>query len=185
MRKLVLIFILVVGLSLAASAYVSSPEGLTVASGDVSSSNLSSFSVLGEGAAGVLGGGSYFSTIGLATVIFTPLVSNTGEQIPLVPTAEVDIMSYPNPFSPSRPESVTIAYKCTQDIDVKVYLFDVTGQLVRTITISSSNRGPDGYSRVSWDGRSNFDEVVENGVYLLRIVAGGTTIGKTKVIVMK
>lgn len=185
MRKLVLISLLVVGLALAASAYVSSPEGLTVASGDLTSSHWASFSVLGEGAVGVVGGGSYFSTIGLATVIFTPLVSNTGEQIPIVPTAEVDIMSYPNPFNPGRPESITVAYKCLQDLDVKVYFFDVTGQLVRTITVSSANRGPDGYSRFSWDGRSNFDEVVENGVYLVRIVSGGTTIAKTKVIVMK
>lgn len=185
MRKIALISFLVLFSAAAASAYVSSPEGLTVASGDIKSGNLAAFSVLGEGTVGVLGGGGYFSTIGLATVIFTPLVSNTGEQIPIVPTAEVDIMSYPNPFNPSRPELITIAYKCLQDLDVKVYFFDVTGQLVRTITVSSANRGPDGYSRLSWDGRSNFDEVVENGVYLVRIVSGGTTIAKTKVIVMK
>jgi hypothetical protein len=177
--------LLIIAFALSASAYVSSPEGLAVASGDLTSSNWASFSVLGEGTVGILSGGSYISTIGLASVIFTPLASNAGEPVPRVNTAEVDIISYPNPFNPNRPESITIAYKCLQDVDVKVYFFDVTGQLMRTITISSSNRGPDGLSRVSWDGKSNFGDVVENGVYLVRIVSGGTTIAKTKVIVMK
>lgn len=156
-----------------------------MASGDLTSGNLASFSVLGEDTVGILSGGSYISTIGLASVIFTPLASNAGEPVPTVNTAEVSIISYPNPFNPDRPESITIAYKMTQDVDVKVYIFDITGQLMRTITVSSSNRGPDGLSRVSWDGKSNFGEVVENGVYLVRIVAGGTTAARTKIMVLK
>lgn len=176
---------LIIAFALSASAYVSSPEALTEASGDLTSSNWASFSVLGEDTVGVISGGSYISTVGLAAVIFTPLASNAGESVPRVNSAEVSIISYPNPFNPNRPESVTIAYKMAQDVEVKVYIFDITGQLMRTITISSSNRGPDGMSRVSWDGRSNFGDVVENGVYLVRIVAGGTTFAKTKVMVLK
>ena len=169
----------------AAQAYVSSPEGLTSTSGDLTGSGLRAFSVVGEGAVGVVSGSRYITTIGLASVIFTPLVSNTGGPIPTVNTAEVDIISYPNPFNPNLPEVVTIAYKMAQDADVKVYIFDITGQLVRTITASSSNRGADGLSRVSWDGRSGFDETVDNGVYLVRLVSGGTTLARTKIMVVK
>lgn len=170
---------------MAAFAYASSPEALAETSGIISSANFSSFLVLGENVAGGIFGGGYSGTVGLASVVFTPLVSQAGTPVPTVNTAEVDIISFPNPFNPNLPESVTIAYKMAQDVEVKVYIFDVTGVLVRTITSSSSTRRIDGLSWVYWDGRSNFGDIVENGVYLVRIVTGGKTVAKTKVMVIK
>lgn len=144
-----------------------------------------SFAVLGEGAVGVVFGSGYGSTVGLASVIFTPLMSQTGQSVPTVVTPEGDIICYPNPFNPDLPESITIAYKLPQDVLVKVYIFDITGQIVRTILAYSSSRGADGFSRVSWDGRSGFGEVVGNGVYLVRIVQDNKTLARTKIMVLK
>ncbi|MDD5594428.1 MAG: T9SS type A sorting domain-containing protein, partial [Candidatus Margulisbacteria bacterium] len=159
MKKLLLLFILPAALLISpAAATTSTPEALVVASGALSGADLSSFSVLGENTMGVISGANSTVTVGLASVIYTPLVAQTGVLVPIVATAETSVISYPNPFNPNLSQSVTVAYKLSSDVGVKVYIFDVTGQLVRQIAISSANRGPDGLSRVSWDGRSGFGE---------------------------
>ena len=168
-----------------AFGYVSSPEALIPASGQNEAAELTNFAVIGENLAGVISSASYVSGVGLASMIFTPLLPQAGQPVPTVPTPEGDVLSYPNPFNPNNNQLITIAYKLSQDAEVKVFVFDITGQLVQTINTSSSNRWSDGYSRVSWDGRSGFGEAVDNGVYFIQIVSQGRTIGKTKVIVVK
>jgi len=76
-------------------------------------------------------------------------------------------------------ESATIAYLLTADQEVKVYIINMVGQTVQLLTTNSSNRGADGYSRVTWDGSNVFNETVTSGIYLIRVVSQGKQIGKT------
>jgi hypothetical protein len=182
-KKLIyLIFILT--LAVPALASTTTPEALVTSSGIIEGSNSSNFSVVGEPVAGVISSAHYVSGVGLASMIFSPLLPKTDGGYTPVATFEGEAIAYPNPFNPNV-ESVTIIYKLAEDAQVKVYIFDITGKVVKTISALSSSRGADGYSRVVWDGTSAFGGYVANGVYLVRIVYKGKTIGKTKILVFR
>lgn len=86
--------------------------------------------------------------------------------------AEPKINIYPNPFS----SSVTISYSQEQrEEKAKVQIFNVRGQLVRTL--ESSSRSGD----LFWDGKDRQSKEVPTGVYILKV--DGTTI--LKVVKMK
>ena len=152
--------------------------------GNSSSATYDNFGVAGESAAGLIYSGSYSGSVGLASMIFTPLFPQAGSVVATVTTLEGDAVAYPNPFVPVS-QLVTIAYRYSADRPVKAYIFDLSGRLIRLIADTSANRGSDGLSRVMWDGKSALDEKVENGVYFVRIVAEGKTIGKTKVLAIQ
>jgi hypothetical protein len=176
-----ILFLCPVGAALADS---SSPEALTAASGLSSGGNWINFGVLGENAAGVISDTDYISGAGLAAMIFTPLLPQAGAPVPTVTTLEGDVMCYPSPFNPDT-EVVNIAYRMSQDAEVRVCIYNISGQRIKTIATSSTYRAADGYSRASWDGRAGFGDVVNNGVYLVQIVSGGKIIGRTKVIAVR
>ncbi|MDD5382804.1 MAG: T9SS type A sorting domain-containing protein, partial [Candidatus Margulisbacteria bacterium] len=127
----------------------------------------------------------YVMGVGLAAMIFSPLMPHPGDITPVIPSDEADVISYPNPFNPDRGQTIEISYKLAQDAEVKIYIFDITGQLIRTIVTTSANRASDGYSRYAWDGKTGFGSTVDNGVYLVKITSGGKNIGKTKIMVVK
>jgi hypothetical protein len=71
----------------------------------------------------------------------------------------------PNPFNPST----TIRYVVQQAGPVNVRVYDITGQLVRTLV---SAEQPVGAHEVVWDGRSEADLQVSSGVYLYSLQSG-------------
>lgn len=178
---LAIVLLLIAGASFADTSY---PQGLPIASGINQDSNIINFQVAGEDAAGVISNGGYVSGVGLAAMIFNPLLPGPGEYIPTITTIEGDAVSYPNPFDPDV-ETATIAYKLAQDAEVKVYIIDISGAIIRTIITNSSSRASDGYSRVTWDGKSGFGTAAANGIYLVQIVSGGKIIGKTKIMIIR
>lgn len=182
--KRIMYLISILLLAVPALASTTTPEALVTSSGIIEGPNSSSFAVVGENFAGVISSAHYVSGVGLASMIFSPLLPKTDGSFPTVATFEGDAIAYPNPFTPGT-ESITIVYRLTEDAEVKVYIFDITGQVVRTISALSSNRGTDGYSRVVWNGSSAFGGYVANGVYLVRIAHNGKTIGKTKILVFR
>ena len=183
MRKLILIILILFSTNIS-FAYTTTPEAIVGASGINESSALYNFTAFGENAAGIISGANYSSGIGLAAIIFTPLLPQAGASIPTVSTPEGNCISYPNPFNPDT-EIATIAYKLAQDAEVKVYILDISGVVIKTIVTSSSNRAADGFSRVSWDGESSFGEAISNGLYLAQIVSSGKIIGKAKIIAIR
>jgi len=91
----------------------------------------------------------------------------------------------PNPFNPGA-GTARLAYQLNQDADITLYMFNEINQAVwKKICRSGSNGGRTGYNEIEWDGVSDFNEVVGNGVYFLRIVSGGKVIGKIKIAVLK
>jgi flagellar hook assembly protein FlgD len=94
------------------------------------------------------------------------------------------VISYPNPFNPTT-QSSNIAYRLAQDADVKIYIYDLSGALIRLIATNSASRASDGYSRYAWDGKNGYGAAVDNGTYIVRVVSGGNKIGFTKIMAVR
>ena len=77
--------------------------------------------------------------------------------------------SYPNPFNPAT----QIAYTLNVSGNVRIKIYNITGQLIRTFDQGYQSAG--NYV-VSWDGRSESGDITASGVYLYRIEAGSYNI---------
>ena len=80
------------------------------------------------------------------------------------------LRNYPNPFNPET----WIPYQLADATDVSMTIYDVSGHLVRTISVGFK---PVGYyltreRAAYWDGRNETGESVSSGVYFLQFVAG-------------
>ena len=89
--------------------------------------------------------------------------------------------NYPNPFNPET----WIPYQLAKASDVSMKIYDVSGHLVRTISVGFK---PVGYyltreRAAYWDGRNEAVEFVSSGVYFLQFVAGNLTATQRMVIV--
>ena len=80
------------------------------------------------------------------------------------------LSNYPNPFNPET----WIPYQLAEAADVSVKIYDISGRLVRTISVGFK---PIGYYLTQeraayWDGRNEIGESVSSGVYFFHFVAG-------------
>ena len=73
--------------------------------------------------------------------------------------------SYPNPFNPET----QIAYALSVPGNVRIQIYNVAGQIVRTFNMGYQQAGR--YS-VDWDGRNENGDPAASGIYLYRIEAG-------------
>ncbi|MCX6833851.1 MAG: T9SS type A sorting domain-containing protein [candidate division Zixibacteria bacterium] len=76
--------------------------------------------------------------------------------------------NYPNPFNPTT----TIRYDLPEQADVRIAVYNVVGQVVRTLVNRPVSAGQ--YETV-WDGRDDSGRQVSSGVYLYRMTAGDFT----------
>jgi hypothetical protein len=98
-----------------------------------------------------------------------------------------NLLNFPNPFADQTSFTFEHNHPCCA-LNVEIQIFNMTGQLVKTInqvvTTDGYNGGP-----ISWDGTSNFGEAVSKGIYLykLRITteAGESFQKSAKLIVLK
>ncbi|MGD1048948.1 MAG: FlgD immunoglobulin-like domain containing protein, partial [Candidatus Krumholzibacteriaceae bacterium] len=70
--------------------------------------------------------------------------------------------NFPNPFNPST----TIQYDMKEKGLVRIKIYNVAGELVRTLVCEMKNAGS--YS-VAWDGKSNLGTGVASGIYFCRM----------------
>ena len=98
------------------------------------------------------------------TPVFSP------SDIAAAPMRTQLLQSYPNPFNPD----VWIPYELGEDAAVSVEIYNISGQLVRTLPIGMKNRGQ--YiakdKAVYWDGRAQSGERAASGVYFYVLKAG-------------
>jgi PKD repeat protein len=85
-------------------------------------------------------------------------------RVRLVPERFALSQNFPNPFNPET----TIRFDLPVDAEVRLELFDVLGQRVRTLASGWLSAGG---QRVVWDGRDEAGSAVGNGVYFYRLQA--------------
>jgi len=83
----------------------------------------------------------------------------------------------PNPFNPNTKISFSVA----QAGKVTIRIFNVAGQLVRTLETKVDKAGP---ASVYWDGKSDRNNTASSGVYFYKMSANGSTITADKNMVL-
>ncbi|NLK49938.1 MAG: T9SS type A sorting domain-containing protein [Candidatus Cloacimonetes bacterium] len=101
---------------------------------------------------GLLRQGSYSST---------GYVSSPDETI--IPVQDALGQNYPNPFNPST----TISFSLSQAGPAKLAIYNLKGQLVRTLV---DGRLDSGNHSAVWDGRDSQGSSVSSGMYLYRLI---------------
>jgi hypothetical protein len=98
-------------------------------------------------------------------------------QVAALPTQFALENNYPNPFNPTT----TIMYQLPEDVRVSVTIYNIQGQVVRTLVNEDQKAG---YYTIQWDGRSEAGTTVATGIYIYRINAG-TFVTAKKMVMMK
>jgi ligand-binding sensor domain-containing protein len=84
--------------------------------------------------------------------------------------------NYPNPFNPST----VIRFQLPVSSDVKLSIYNLAGQLVRTL---ARGKYASGNHEALWDGMDNAGRRVASGVYVYRLEAGAFTFSRKLVVV--
>lgn len=87
----------------------------------------------------------------------------------VMPTKTILLSNYPNPFNPET----WIPYQLASDAEVKITIYDMSGNVVRMLNIGHRSAGA--YigrdSAAYWDGRNQLGESVGSGVYIYTFIA--------------
>jgi hypothetical protein len=94
-----------------------------------------------------------------------------------IPRETTLIGNYPNPFNPST----TFRYGLSEAGRVKLEIYDLLGQLVKTI---ADDHQEVGYYEVVWDGRSESGAMAASGIYVYRMTIGAV-VETRKMLLMK
>ena len=84
---------------------------------------------------------------------------------PNAPRSFALFQNHPNPFNPVT----QISYQLPQDCRVRVTIYNVRGQRVRTLY---DGRQSAGRHTLNWDGRDTGGRPLSSGIYLYRLEAG-------------
>ena len=83
------------------------------------------------------------------------------------------LANYPNPFNPET----WIPFQLSQDAEVRLTIYDVTGKTVRKMELGHLTAGS--YSQtekaIYWDGQTETGEQVGSGTYFYQLLAGDYT----------
>ena len=91
----------------------------------------------------------------------------------LKPTKTRLLENFPNPFNPET----WIPYQLENPANVAISIYDINGQLIRTLDLGHKNAGAY-YGKSSaayWDGRNDSGEYVASGLYYYTLSAGDFT----------
>ncbi len=87
----------------------------------------------------------------------------------VAPVFTLDASNYPNPFNPET----TIAYSVPTSGSTNLSVFNLKGQLVRTLVNGVREAGN---HNVVWDGKDNNHNSVTSGLYFYRVTNAGKTV---------
>jgi len=104
------------------------------------------------------------------------LIINTTEKS-IVVGAKSSLINYPNPFNPET----TVMYNVVDGADVLLEVYNIRGQLVKTLVSGTENSGT---HEVVWNGIDNNGQRVVSGMYFMKLKDGRYTSTK-KIILLK
>jgi Leucine-rich repeat (LRR) protein len=123
-------------------------------------------------------GGEYYCEVGdeqgselvlLTEVVQVNYAEQPAEMLTLsseaIPNSFQLKQNFPNPFNPTT----TIRYALPQAANVELRVYNIAGQLVRTLINKYANAG---YHEAVWDGCNAFGQQVASGVYIYELRAG-------------
>jgi len=99
-------------------------------------------------------------------------------QIQTRPEAFALANNYPNPFNPAT----TIKYALPEASDVTLEIYNVVGQVVRTLVADHQNAGR---YVVQWDATNDSGHSLSSGIYFYRLQAGGEFLEVKKMLLLK
>ena len=106
------------------------------------------------------------------------VTGGTDADDPVVPVLTTALHpNYPNPFNPET----TISYSLEHSGNVRLEVYNVKGQLIRTLV---NENKPAGNHKVIWNGVDNSNRPVASGIYYYRLTAGKYS-GSRRMILMK
>jgi len=95
------------------------------------------------------------------------------------------VLVHPTPFRPLSGERAQLVYTLSENADVTLYVYDMSGRIVMTKKASAGgDGGRAGYNAIEWNGRTDFGNIVGNGIFVFKIISGGREIGKGKLVVL-
>lgn len=74
------------------------------------------------------------------------------------------VQNYPNPFN----GQTNIEFQLSNQSNVKLEIFNILGQRIKSLM--NEEKSP-GYYTISWDGKNDFGESVNSGIYFIKISA--------------
>lgn len=103
-------------------------------------------------------------------------LSEPENNVPEVTKTSLD-QNYPNPFNPST----TIAYSILNDGMIELKVYNIKGQLVKTLVMGEQQTGS---YEVVWNGKDNNEKNISSGVYFYKLTTKDDTIMK-KMLMLK
>jgi hypothetical protein len=94
-----------------------------------------------------------------------PVVTQGVLNVESTPTEFALFQNFPNPFNPET----TIKYNLSESADVTVQIYNVVGQVVRSLV---AERQSAGRYQVQWSGKDDRGVTVSSGIYFYQISAG-------------
>ena len=96
-----------------------------------------------------------------------------------------DVLTYPHPFMPLSGTKATIAYNLSQDADITIYVYDISGQIVLTRKFGKGRIGGHaGYNSFEWNGISDLHKrTIGNGIYIIKVISGNKMLKAGKIVV--
>jgi hypothetical protein len=127
----------------------------------------------------LIGGGTYPSGVYYFDAWLVRMAPDCAGTRPIPPNEDTSVTLWggPNPFS----ERLLIGYGLDRLLEVRLVVYDVLGQEVRSLACSAQQPGR--YTLI-WDGKNNFGEDVRCGLYTLRLEAEGQSTAR-KILLLK
>jgi hypothetical protein len=136
--------------------------------GDITAGDTKEISVSGE----FTDGASFDGT--------TNVTIATMQAAPAKPAEFALLQNFSNPFNPET----WIPYQLAEDVDVTIRIYNITGQLIRTLDLGHKSAGF--YSArekaAYWDGKNEAGESVSSGLYFYTIQAGKFTASRKMIV---
>lgn len=96
----------------------------------------------------------------------------------IVPTSDIAMYNYPNPFNPTT----TIAFNLTEDSNIELSVYNIKGQMVKQLVRDQLSMGK---HTVVWNGTNQNNQPVTSGIYLYKLKANGRYTNTKKMILLK